>query len=455
MRARIVIDTPTPLVDEPLSLRVIGVRPGCRLMLRASCKDSSGITYHSWAEFEADPNGIVDPANQRPLRGTYEGRDPFGLSWSMTSVPERSFPRSLCSVPTIVSAEVGRKSVAQVELTRMRIAPGVRVESVRSGGLIATLFLPDRSTQSPGVMVLGGSEGGLSLGEEQAALLASHGFAALAVAYFGAACLPSQLVQIPLEYIENAARWLLLRPEVSGPGIGVVGTSRGGELALLLASVFRRVRAVVGFAASPVMWQGFTIGVPDRAAWARRGRDLPFAVPQPQPTPTGPLVCREWFAAAMPNPFKKVRAVIPIERIRGAVLLVSGGDDNIWPSRWFAEFAIRRLADAQLARGPDDHLHLTYPRAGHGVGHIPGLPASPTVLIRQDGILYDLGGSKSGNARSGQHAWPRVLSFLWAHLGCGAVVPAGRRHLCPQSKPRAIEGRAISSCTGQESKQFY
>src|SRR5207237_5191939 len=98
MRARIVIDTPTPLVDEPLSLRVIGVRPGCRLMLRASCKDSSGITYHSWAEFEADPNGLVDPAYQRPLRGTYAGREPCCLSWSMTSVAVRSLLRSWCSV---------------------------------------------------------------------------------------------------------------------------------------------------------------------------------------------------------------------------------------------------------------------------------------------------------------------------------------------------------------------
>src|SRR5207237_1460322 len=132
---------------EPVSLRVSGVRPGCRLMLRASCKDSSGITYHSWAEFEADPNGIVDPANQRPLRGTYEGRDPFGLSWSMTSVPERSFPRSLCSVPTIVSGEVGRKRVAHVELTRTRIAPAVSVESGMSRCLSATLALPARSTQ--------------------------------------------------------------------------------------------------------------------------------------------------------------------------------------------------------------------------------------------------------------------------------------------------------------------
>jgi dienelactone hydrolase len=433
MSPRIVFDAPTALTDQPLSLRVVEVQPGCRLTLRASCVDSSDITYSSWAEFEAGANQIVDPSKQSPLAGTYQGVDPFGLWWSMVSVPERLFPRNLRPVPTFISAEIAGKRVAQTELTRLRIAPEVRVESVRSGALIATLFFPDALARAPGVMVLGGSEGGLSLAEEHAALLASHGFAALAVSYFAVAGLPPRLVQIPLEYAESAAQWLLRQPRVSGPGIGVVATSRGVELALLLASVFPRVCAVVGFAGSSVMWQGFTSGLHPRAAWTRRGKDLPFAIPQPQPplpASKGPLVCRPWFVAALPKQRNQADAMIPLERIRGAVLLVSGGDDQLWPSRLLAQCAMRRLAVSQADHRARGHVHLTYSRAGHGVVPMPGLPAPPTVLVGRGGISYDLGGSKSGNARSAQHAWPRVLSFLSEHLEGSAAAPSRRRHRC-------------------------
>src|SRR5699024_11289262 len=53
----------------------------------------------------------------------------------------------------------------------------------------------------PTIVVLGGSEGGLS--ESSAALLASHGFNTFALAYFGIEDLPKELVNIPLDYIEG------------------------------------------------------------------------------------------------------------------------------------------------------------------------------------------------------------------------------------------------------------
>jgi len=295
---------------------------------------------------------------------------------------------------------------------------------------VATLFLPDASAPASGVVVLGGSEGGLLLAEEVAALLASHGFAVLAVAYFALESLPPQLVEIPVEYLENATRWLLRRPEVAGSGVGVVGTSRGGELALVLASVCRRVRAVVGFAASSVVWPGVTPGaLHPRSAWTRRGKGLPFAIPQPQPLSpkmAGPLILKGWFLAALENQVGIAKAMIPVERIRGAVLLISGGDDRMWPSRLLAELAMRRLATAS-GDHCFRHLHLTYPRAGHGVGRVPGLPAASTIVVNQDGTAYALGGSRRGNARSAQHAWRRVLAFLSSCLGRSAAADGARR----------------------------
>ena len=76
------------------------------------------------------------------------------------------------------------------------------------------------------VLLIGGSEGGLSMTGE-AALLASHGYPALDVAYFGAYGLPRSLERIPLEYFVRVARWLDRRPGVDGHRLVVYGVSRG------------------------------------------------------------------------------------------------------------------------------------------------------------------------------------------------------------------------------------
>ncbi|MEM5686604.1 hypothetical protein AAHB49_06340 [Bacillus cereus] len=71
-----------------------------------------------------------------------------------------------------------------------------RSVSIRENGLVATFFYNENKKANPGIIVLGGSEGGLN--EYLAALLASHNFSVLALAYFGIDNLPKQLVEIPL-----------------------------------------------------------------------------------------------------------------------------------------------------------------------------------------------------------------------------------------------------------------
>jgi dienelactone hydrolase len=90
------------------------------------------------------------------------------------------------------------------------------------------------------VLVVGGSEGGLLPGK--AAWLASRGYAALALAYFRYDDLPPLLEGIPLEYFGSALGWMMQRPEILADRIAVVGTSRGGELALQLGSMFPQIK---------------------------------------------------------------------------------------------------------------------------------------------------------------------------------------------------------------------
>jgi acetyl esterase/lipase len=137
--------------------------------------------------------------------------------------------------------------------------------------------------------VLGGSEGGL-LGEGVAATLARRGYAALALAYFGTRSLPSELVEIPVEYFAEALRWRRLRPdEADGDRVALMGGSKGGELALLLGATYPEdIRAVVGYVPSGVVYQGVSFdpwyyvrGV--RSSWTSRGKSVPFVDASPGP----------------------------------------------------------------------------------------------------------------------------------------------------------------------------
>ena len=386
--------------------------------MRAECVDSFGNTFCSWADYVPDARRTVTPTNQAPRSGSYNGRDSFGLWWSMASNGPQPFARDLRPVPTRVVAEIGREQVADLRFTRARIAPTVRVERVCDGGLVATLFLPGRDRPAPGVMVLGGSEGGISSAEETAALLASRGFAALAVAYFGVRSLPSVLAEVPLEYFEHALRWLSRRPELDGHGVGIIGSSRGGELALILASSARPVRAVIGLAASGIVWPGYTPGaVSPRAAWTRNGAGLPFAIPQPRPSTSADaaLALRSWFARPLRHEALVAHAEIPVERGHAAVMLISGRDDRMWPASQLADRTMRRLS-ARASTRTSRHVHIAFARAGHRVGHPPGLPEPPTSFVTKDGLNLALGGSREGNARSAQRAWPRIIRFFSEHL---------------------------------------
>jgi dienelactone hydrolase len=89
--------------------------------------------------------------------------------------------------------------VADKRITFLKRAPGVSMTDFRDGVVVGTFYTPYGKRVLPAVIVLGGSEGGTM--RDRAALLASHGYAALALAYFGAPGLPQELDRIPVETV--------------------------------------------------------------------------------------------------------------------------------------------------------------------------------------------------------------------------------------------------------------
>lgn len=118
----------------------------------------------------------------------------------------------------------------------------VKVESTPYG----PIFYPnDGRTAHPGVIVFHGSEGGgKAFNQLEAQFLAMHGFAALAHCYFQ--CTTSlrdysspqmEFIDLPIEGPYEAFKWLKESKYTRGKKTGIVGTSKGAELAFLVASI--------------------------------------------------------------------------------------------------------------------------------------------------------------------------------------------------------------------------
>jgi dienelactone hydrolase len=384
------------LADELVTIQVLGLEPGQTVTLTASLRDDGGAISREWASFAAftaGGDGVVDLTTQAPITGTYTGVDPMGLLWSM--VPDVRGPeytyfanhetsfKLVTLTATIDEREVGPAYFRRIRLpdtvARTPLSPDV-------DGLVGDFLSPAGAGPFPALLVLGGSGGGMDT--TKAAMLAAHGYATLALAYFGRPPLPDVLAEIPLEYFETAITWLQSQDSVDAEKIGVVGTSRGGELALLLGATYPQLKAVAGYVASGVVAGGYTRSRDDlRPAWTYAGTPVPFA------TSDDDLDI----------------AAIPVENIQGPVLLISGEDDQFWPSARLSEIAIARI---RQNNHPHEYEHLVYEDAGHFIG-IPYWPTRGHIYVHPvSGVRYTAGGTPEGNAFASADSWPRVLAFL-------------------------------------------
>jgi dienelactone hydrolase len=416
--------------DEQVVIRASGLTPRTRVTLRARVQDDAGRSWESRGVFRADSHGIIDPATDDSLDGTYQGQDGMGLFWSMRLVggpgnEPATFPKQSAAPDTVaLRLETEGQEISAARLERRWLAPEAKACEVNELGLVAQLFVPPGRGPHRVVIVLGGSGGGYDL--DKAALLSRHGFATLALAYFGIPPLPPWLHRVPLEYFERALGWLRRQPEIDASRVGVFGISRGAELGLILGATFPQIRAVVAYAPSAVAWGS---GGRDKQTgkinpcWTWRGQAVPFtALPlrsfiARSVVPVGllrrPVKFRKLFRLALRNREAVEPAMIPVERTRGPILLVSSGDDHVWPAGQMAEMIIARLKAHGFAHKVE---HLHFPKAGHALRY-PFLPTTVRVS-RPKNLKYTIsfGGSSPADAAAQTESWRRAIAFLHEHL---------------------------------------
>lgn len=183
----------------------------------------------------------------------------------------------------------------------------------------------------------------------------------------------------------------------------MIGTSKGGDLALSVAAFIPTVRACVAINGchGPLITS------------LRVGNELYHHVPL-------------WDAAALrisdenivmaentnlhPNMLKDV--VLPIEKSNAAYLFLVSSDDRDMKSELYAQDALKRLSE----KGYTKHYEVSsYPGAGHLL-EPPYSPHCRASLQHLQMLLLFWGGTSKYHTLGQENAWLKTIKFLWHHL---------------------------------------
>ena len=398
---RLEISPDDVLIDESFRIVLTGVPADADVTIRV---DGNGGLLQSAGTFRSNAQGRVEVS------------DPAPLLWSVTRKPGAApAPGGRGDAqPWVFTAEVGGKAIAARTITRRMSAANVRMAPVRERGLVGTAYYPAESGRHPAIVVLAGAIGGLPAPGAHPAGLASRGYIVLALAYFNAEGLPPLIKNIPLEYFATAVDWLKSQPLVDPARIGVLGTSRGGELALLLGATFPPAfRVVVANVPGSVVWPGMSDDS-DTPAWTLAGTPLPH-VPMNFTAADQELSGRDRFLKRLQHTETVRRAEIPVERIRAPILMFSGKDDQSWPSDVFADRIVNRLKEHKFAYPVE---HYSYENAGHLITrpHVPTWNVREVTLHPVSKRPNMPGGTPEGQGRANADSWAKLLTFLEKYL---------------------------------------
>ena len=283
-------------------------------------------------------------------------------------------------------------------------------ERIDTGDVLGNFYPADGAGNGPGVLLIGGSEGGLGRDMTRLArALQDDGFSVLHLSYWRAPGQPERLEGIPLETFQRGLAWLRARPEVDPSRTAMMGWSRGSEATQLIAMRDPSLKAIVLGQPGNAIWPGFTWEEPWRqfgSPWTWRGEDLVYLdTSEVQMFGGDPAeIGRELVALQDDQP----DAIIPIEEVRAPVLMICGEADIVWASCTMA----RKIEERAKAQGKEDVRLLAYAEAGH-YGY--GAPVNEDDPAFEN--LSRLGGSPEGTAEALEQGYREIVAFLKGTIG--------------------------------------
>lgn len=316
----------------------------------------------------------------------------------------------------LLSAVAATASILPLPVVSDAAAQPTMVEAAIPGFPRAKLYRLAGEETRPVVVILPGAEGGDGAGQRFGPILAQLGYAAVSLPYYSPDWgsyapppefpdLPGSFIDIRIDQLAEVRAALVGMPGVDVQRFGLFAGSKGSEFALAAASHYDWIDAVVAYAPSDLIWEGWGIETLEaeatRSSFSLAGRALPFMpyrgfVEGLSAGPAADLLAIHENGRA-DHPQREASARIPVERYRGRLLLVAGDRDKLWNSGRMA----RNIVAARAAQGLETDA-LIYAAAGHDIA---GGSIDPRVDPRG-------GGSPEANAAARSDAWPRVIAFL-------------------------------------------
>ncbi|XP_015242316.1 PREDICTED: acyl-coenzyme A thioesterase 1-like [Cyprinodon variegatus] len=388
------------LFDEPIQVKVAGLRSKQVVTIRASTTDERGLEFTSSANYRADGCGEIDLSRDPSVGGSYLGVEPMGLFWSMKSqILHKDFRKTRAVDPIKVNFSIHEekgKMLAEVTNERFLMGDGVSRLPVKEGNIDGVLFTPPGKGPFPAVLDLYAYRS-----EKRACLLANKGFVTLSVPVN----IDSQK-PIHLDHFEDAVDFLQRLPKVDGKGVGILSKSKGGEVALSLSAFVRGVKAVVWINGCSA-----NTGLP---LYYKKKQILPalmFDHKKTFSTNSGAVISKY----AMHDPLKAENrdCLVPIEQAGGNFLFVASGEHLISDRKAYMDNMVERLRH----HGKDNFETLSYPQAGHYLEppYGPFCRSSLNVILGGPALW---GGKPRSHAAAEVHLWREIQKFFRSHLTC-------------------------------------
>ncbi|XP_031438403.1 peroxisomal succinyl-coenzyme A thioesterase-like isoform X1 [Clupea harengus] len=404
------------LVDEKFQIVVRNLHPKQEVTVHSLHHSEDKDYWEAFGHYISDENGTVTVMEDASRGGTYTGTEPMGLLWSLRPIPGsrhglRMRKKNVLS-PMVVNISVYKghmnqgfseeAALATVVTERWYLAPGVQRVDIREQGVKGTLFIPPGPGLFPAVLDMWGGGGGLV--EYRAALLASHGFVALALQYLT----PNKERTLDIEtgYFEMAYHILQSLPQVSSDRVAVLGLSFGASVTLTLAAYSKTAKprccvCISGSHVHPVNKTLFEFFQLMNQSLAKSRIDE-----------NNHVIWRDVILPIPTEPDLKV----DVGKIKCPLLVVIAQDDQSWAT-------VESTEDMEqiMERSGNRHLLtvLSYPDAGHLIEP----PYTPHIRFsnfinqhNREKVIMLWGGQTKPHADAQEDAWEKILLFLQKHL---------------------------------------
>ena len=213
------------------------------------------------------------------------------------------------------------------------------------------------------VITFSGSDGGSIISDTMAWYYKQNGISALGVTLFAGKETVKSLDHVPLEYAKNALEWLKAQGYKRS---AVDGLSKGSEYALLAASFYDDISCVIVRVPSYFVSEGIVKRNPSgTSCWSYQGKGFDYV----------PYKIREFHMLKQffthhemnilefnTNKSVTAESIIPVERIKGPILLLSSEVDTVWPSAEQADYIVDYL---QKHGFPYEVKHIKYNYLSH------------------------------------------------------------------------------------------